>query len=51
LSRLQQTLAAASGGSYASSFLTACALLVAGALLALTIKPLRAPAQSEARVS
>jgi len=51
LSRLQQTLAATSGGSYASSFLTACALLVAGALLALTIKPLRAPAQKEARVS
>jgi predicted MFS family arabinose efflux permease len=46
LSRLQQTLAAASGGSYASSFLTACALLVAGALLALTIKPPTRPADA-----
>ena len=45
LSRLQQMLTAASGGSYASSFVTAGALLIIGALLALTIKPLRAPAQ------
>jgi nitrate/nitrite transporter NarK len=51
LSRLQQTLAAASGGSYTSSFLTACALLIAGALLALTIKPPRALAQGNVRVS
>ena len=50
LRRLQQTLTAASGGSYTSSFLTACALLIAGALLALAIKPPPALAQKKARV-
>jgi OFA family oxalate/formate antiporter-like MFS transporter len=39
-SRLQQTLMAAGGGSYTSSFLTACGFLVAGALLTLAIRPL-----------
>jgi predicted MFS family arabinose efflux permease len=39
LSRLQQTLTASSGGSYTSSFLTASALLVTGALLTMAIKP------------
>jgi MFS transporter, OFA family, oxalate/formate antiporter len=39
LPRLQQTLTARSGGSYQSSFITAGALLVMGALLTLAIKP------------
>jgi MFS transporter, OFA family, oxalate/formate antiporter len=43
LSRLQQTLTASSGGSYTSSFLTACGLLITGALLTMVIKtPARA---------
>jgi nitrate/nitrite transporter NarK len=39
LSRLQQTLTASSGGSYTSSFLTACGLLITGALLTFAIRP------------
>jgi MFS transporter, OFA family, oxalate/formate antiporter len=39
LPRLQQTLTARSGGSYQSSFITAGALLIMGALLTLAIKP------------
>ena len=39
LPRLQQMLTANSGGSYMSSFITAGALLIAGALLTLAIKP------------
>lgn len=39
LPRLQQTLTARSGGSYQSSFITAGALLVLGALLTLAIRP------------
>lgn len=39
LSRVQQMLTAASGGSYRSSFETAGALLIFGALLTLVLKP------------
>jgi MFS family permease len=39
LPRVQQTLTARSGGSYQSSFVTAGALLIVGALLTLAIKP------------
>jgi MFS transporter, OFA family, oxalate/formate antiporter len=39
LSRLQQTLTAQNGGSFSSSFAVAGGLLLAGALLALAIKP------------
>ena len=38
LPRLQQTLTAASGGSYASSFQTAGGLLLAGAILSLFVR-------------
>jgi hypothetical protein len=38
LSRLQQTLTTAAGGSFQSSFITAGILLVAGAVLALFIR-------------
>lgn len=41
LPRLQQTLTSHSGGSYQSSFITAGLLLLAGAALALRIKPPR----------
>ena len=44
LSRVQQTLTAASGGSYRSSFLTAGALLLVGTALTFLIKPPRASA-------
>ena len=47
LPRLQQTLTAGSGGSYASSFTTAGVLLLAGAGLTFLIAPPRtAPPQS-----
>ena len=39
LPRLQQMLTARSGGSYTSSFITAGALLIVGALLTLAIRP------------
>ncbi len=39
LPRVQQTLTAQSGGSYTSSFITAGATLIVGALLTLAIKP------------
>lgn len=39
LPRLQQMLTSSSGGSYKSSFITACVLLIAGAALTLLIKP------------
>ncbi|MEI6808936.1 MAG: OFA family MFS transporter [bacterium] len=47
LPRLQQMLTASSGGSYTSSFITACVLLVTGAALTLLIKP---PARKETAI-
>jgi nitrate/nitrite transporter NarK len=48
LPRLQQMLTANSGGSYASSFVTAGALLVLGGLLTLLLKPKTASATAVA---
>lgn len=50
LPRLQQTLTSQSGGSYQSSFLTAGLLLLAGAALALRIKPPQAVGKAPAEI-